>query len=68
MAIEGEILGVGHGKEGTLEEGRGVLGGERKEFFGRRAQSLVASFYWFSSVALETRKELAPEFGKNRIK
>ncbi len=45
MAIEGEILGVGHGKEGTLEEGRGVLGGERKEFFGRRAQSLVASFY-----------------------
>ncbi len=26
MAIEGEILGVGRGKEGALEEGKGVFG------------------------------------------
>jgi hypothetical protein len=28
VAIEEEILGVGRGKEGALEEGRRVFGGE----------------------------------------
>ncbi len=38
MAIEGEILGVGHGKEGTLEEGRGALEGERGIFWQRSSE------------------------------
>ncbi len=33
MAIEGEILGVGRGKKGALEEDRRILG--REEFLQR---------------------------------
>jgi len=66
VAIEGEILEDGLG--GSLGRKAGEFWEEREEFFGRGAQSFVVSFTDFSSAALETRKELAPEFEKNRIK
>ncbi len=39
MAIEGEILGVGRGEKGSLEEDKGILG--ERNFLQR---SLMASF------------------------
>jgi hypothetical protein len=38
MAIEGEILGVGRGKEGAWEEGRRVFLG-REEFFAEELRA-----------------------------
>ncbi len=43
MAIEGEILEDGQGKEGAWEEGKRIFG-QGEEFLERGAQSLVASF------------------------